>query len=224
MSGKTATSSTRAPRPDRATSTREAILTAAEQLFAEQGVFAISNRQVSEAAGQGNNAAVGYHFGTKADLVRAIVRKHNAFVEADRERLLTEYAGSTAIRDWVTCLIRPTTDHLATLGNPSYYARFCAQVMTDPTLRPILYTEALTSPALQRTLESWDACFPTLPPEIRSQRRDFGRLLLVHGCAEYERTLAEGSPTPHPTWQAFGANLIDATVAIYQAPLTPESR
>lgn len=47
-------------------------MTAAERLYAEHGVFGMSNRQVSEAAGQGNNAAVGYHFGTKTDLVRAI--------------------------------------------------------------------------------------------------------------------------------------------------------
>ncbi|MGK2866028.1 MAG: TetR family transcriptional regulator, partial [Mycobacterium sp.] len=43
-------------RTDRASTTREAILTAAERLYAEHGVFAVSNRQVSEAAGQGNNA------------------------------------------------------------------------------------------------------------------------------------------------------------------------
>ena len=45
----------RALKSDRASSTREAILTAAERLFAEHGVYAVSNRQVSEAAGQGNN-------------------------------------------------------------------------------------------------------------------------------------------------------------------------
>jgi AcrR family transcriptional regulator len=71
----------RAVRGERASSTQEAILVAAERLFAEHGVFAVSNRQVSEAAGQGNNAAVGYHFGTKADLVRAIEEKHRGPVE-----------------------------------------------------------------------------------------------------------------------------------------------
>ena len=58
----------RSVRAERASTTQEAILKAAERLYAEHGVFAVSNRQVSEAAGQGNNAAVGYHFGTKADL------------------------------------------------------------------------------------------------------------------------------------------------------------
>ena len=37
----------RAVRADRATSTQEAILKAAERLYAEHGVFAVSNRQVS---------------------------------------------------------------------------------------------------------------------------------------------------------------------------------
>ena len=75
----------RAARSDRASTTQEAILTAAERLFAEHGVFAVSNRQVSEAAGQGNNAAVGYHFGTKTDLVRAIERRHREPIERLRE-------------------------------------------------------------------------------------------------------------------------------------------
>jgi cytochrome P450 len=51
------------------------ILATTERLFAERGIHAVSNRQISEAAGQGNSAAVGYHFGTKADLVRAIARR-----------------------------------------------------------------------------------------------------------------------------------------------------
>src|ERR1700712_2612599 len=104
--------------------TREAILTAAERLFAEQGVFAISNRQVSEAAGQGNNAAVGYHFGTKTDLVLAIVNKHSLQVEEARARMLVETEGSTDIRAWISCLVRPSTQHMAELGTPSWYARF----------------------------------------------------------------------------------------------------
>src|ERR1044071_2247741 len=91
-------------RAARAHATREAILTVAERMFAEHGVFAVSNRQVSEAAGQGNNTAVGYHFGTKADLVRAIARRHSAPIEELRQRLLAEIAeDSTDVRDWIGC-------------------------------------------------------------------------------------------------------------------------
>src|SRR3954465_9703432 len=95
----------RAVRSERASSTQEAILVAAERLFAERGVYAVSNRQVSEAAGQGNNAAVGYHFGTKADLVRAIVRRHAGRIEEIRVRALAATGDSTDVRDWVDCLV-----------------------------------------------------------------------------------------------------------------------
>src|SRR5215208_1928697 len=89
LDGLTVTVTTaRAVRADRASNTQEAILKAAERLYAEHGVFAVSNRQVSEAAGQGNNAAVGYHFGTKTDLVRAIIRKHATRIEEIRARQL----------------------------------------------------------------------------------------------------------------------------------------
>lgn len=106
-----------------AQATREAILTVAERMFAEHGVVAVSNRQVSEAAGQGNNTAVGYHFGTKADLVRAIVRRHAAPIEELRREMLTRTGDSTDLRDWLACLVRPVTDHLeavaARRGSPA---------------------------------------------------------------------------------------------------------
>ena len=83
----------RSVRADRASTTQEAILKAAERLYAEHGVFAVSNRQVSEAAGQGNNAAVGYHFGTKADLVRAIEHKHRGPIEELRQQRIAGIGG-----------------------------------------------------------------------------------------------------------------------------------
>jgi len=107
------------------------ILTAAERLFAEHGVFAVSNRQVSEAAGQGNNAAVGYHFGTKTDLVRAIEQKHRASIERLLEGMVADIGDSAELRDWITCMVCSLTEHLAQLGNPTTYARFAAQALLN---------------------------------------------------------------------------------------------
>src|SRR6266496_6693275 len=105
MTGRT-TGNDAGSRALRAHATRELIRTAAERLFAEHGVFAVSNRQVSEAAGQGNNAAVGYHFGTKTDLVRAIEQKHRASIERLLEAMVAETHDSADLRDWVACLVR----------------------------------------------------------------------------------------------------------------------
>jgi len=214
------TTATRSSRTDRASLTREAILTAAERLFAEHGVFAVSNRQVSEAAGQGNNAAVGYHFGTKTDLVRAIEHKHAIPVEKLREQRVAEIGDSTELRDWVCCLVLPLTDHLTALGNPTWYARFAAQVMADPAYHKTVTRDALALPALVEVIEGINRCLPDLPGDVRIERNIMGRNLLMHTCAEYERALSEGSPLPLTSWRAAASGLIDAIVGLWHAPVT----
>ena len=193
------TTATKGTRTDRASLTREAILTAAERLFAEHGVFAVSNRQVSEAAGQGNNAAVGYHFGTKTDLVRAIEHKHAIPVEKLREErvaalgLRADSGSHPELRDWAECLVLPLTDHLATTGNPTWYARFAAQVMADPAYQKTVTRDALALPTLITVLEGINRCLPDLAGNVRTERNIMARNLLMHTCAEYERALAGGT-------------------------------
>ncbi|MER5795988.1 TetR family transcriptional regulator [Streptomyces sp. NPDC001980] len=217
MAGRTA-------RADQVSATREAILDSAERLFAEQGVYAVSNRQVSEAAGQGNNAAVGYHFGTKADLVRAVAARHFDRIEEIRVRLLTETGDSDDIRDRVDCLVRPITEHLASLGSPTWYARFCAQVMTDPALYDIMVEESLTSPSLRRAVDALNRRLPELPAEVRAERGLMARTLILHTCAERERALADGTATPRATWSDAATGLTDALLGLWLAPVSATRR
>lgn len=212
----------RAVRGDRASSTQEAILGAAERLFAEHGVFAVSNRQVSEAAGQGNNAAVGYHFGTKADLVRAIEEKHRGPVEQLREQMVAALSGTAGMRDWVACLVCPLTEHLEALGNPTWYARFAAQAMTDPAYHNIVVKDALSSPSLVQVIDGINSCLPELPVAVRYERNIMARNLLMHTCADLERALAEGTSMPRRSWRAAATGLIDAIVGLWLAPVTEE--
>ena len=213
----------RTARAEQVSATRELILTAAERLFAERGVNAVSNRQVSEAAGQGNNTAVGYHFGTKADLVRAIVRKHATQIEEIRARLLAGIGDSPDVRDWVDCLVRPIPQHLGALGGPTWYARFCAQIMTDPVLHQIVVDESLTSPSLRKIIDGLTACLPDLPPEVRAERSEMARHLIVQMPAERERALAENRPTPRATWDDAATGLADALVGLWLAPVAKRS-
>jgi AcrR family transcriptional regulator len=210
-------------RAARAVTTREAILSVAERLFAERGVFAVSNRQISEAAGQGNNTAVGYHFGTKTDLIRAIVAEHTDRMDDSRRRLLAAHEGSTDLRDWVVVTVRPVTDHLATLGTPSWYARFAAQLMTDPALRDIMTDQALHSPTTRAAADGLVRSLPALPADVRAERHGMVRALLVHACAERERTLADAAPEQSrldagAAWRATELNMVDAIVGLLSAP------
>lgn len=211
-------------RTDRAAATRERILDAAERLYAEHGVHAVSNRTVAEAAGQGNNTVVGYHFGTRADLVRALIRRHAAAMDARRDAMVAGLGPDPQVRDWVDALVRPVAEHLAEAGAPTWYARFGAQVMTDPALREIMVAESLASPALTAVLDGLNGGLQHLPLEVRLERGDICRQLLVHHFAERERALAEGLPTPRASWADAATGLVDVLVGVWTASVSPAGR
>lgn len=211
----------RTRRDERVGATREALLDAAERLFAEYGVHAVANRQISEAAGQGNNAAVSYHFGTKIDLVRAIARRHAEQVEAGRVRMIGAVGDSTDLRDWVACAVLPVTEHLHALGVPSWYARFIVQVTADPALHAVTAEEyAAHSPSMRRLQEGMDRCLPDLPRQVRAERAAMTRHLINQMSAERERALADKAPTSRASWRGTANGLVDVIVALWRAPVT----
>jgi AcrR family transcriptional regulator len=214
-----AVTSPRVVRAGRSTGTREAILSAAEWLFAERGMYAVSNRQISEAAGQGNNAAACYHFGSRTELLRSIESKHRLPIEELRAQMLADIGNSDELRDWVGALVRPLTDHLTALGVPSCYARFAAQAMADPTYRHVVTKDALTSPALVQAIDGINRCLPDLPKRVRAERIVMARNLLMHTCAEHEGALAEHGPKSRSSWPVAGEGLIDAIVGLWRAPV-----
>ncbi len=203
----------RRPRTEQVATTRACILETAERLFAEHGVFSVSSRQISEVAGQGNNAAVGYHFGSKTNLVRAIIRSHAGPMEEIRRGLVERNHESTELRDWVRCVVCPYTEHLAALGSPSWYARFAAQVMTEPGLRQLAADELRAAPLLFAVSEALHRCLPALTAEVRRQREDMAHTLIVHFCAQREHTA-------DPGWAAVAMGLTDAVEGLFRAPMT----
>jgi AcrR family transcriptional regulator len=214
----------RVRRDEQVSATREALLDAAERLFAEHGVHAVANRQISTAAGQGNNAAVSYHFGTKTDLVRALARRHAEKMEAGRLRMMAEIGDSTDLRDWVACAVRPVTGHLEALGTPSWYARFIAQATADPALRAVTVEEfAAGSPSMRTLQEGLERCLPDLPAEVHVERAAMTRHLITQMSAERERALADNTPTSRASWRETANGLIDVIVALWQAPVTSDS-
>ncbi|MBN2508390.1 MAG: CerR family C-terminal domain-containing protein [Verrucomicrobia bacterium] len=74
-------------RPARPGATRDRVLDAAERLFAERGVDAVSIRDITGAAGA-NLGAINYHFGTKDNLITAVFDRRIGQVSQDRLRAL----------------------------------------------------------------------------------------------------------------------------------------
>jgi hypothetical protein len=141
-------------------------------------------------------------------------------MEQARVDMIAEAAGSNDIRAWVTCLVRPFTEHLAAMGNPTWYARFCVQVTSDPVLREVMVDAALASIPLRMLLIGLNQLLPDLPADVCAERWDMARHLLAQMCAERERALAAGAPTTQRSWPDLADSLIDAITGLWLAPVT----
>lgn len=208
-------------RDARSAATREAILRAAERLFAERGIAQVSSRQIGEAAGQGNTAAVGYHFGGKPELVRAILDRHQRAINELRGAELERVRGSDELRDWIGCFVRPTTMHLDALPAPSRYGRFVAQVAADPAWTELALDAARETPVLRDISRGITRCLPGMPSRVGRERETMGRLLLTQVIAEHERALERGGPRMWADWSEVADSLVAAATAIWSAPHPP---
>jgi len=198
---------------------RTVILDAAEWLFAEHGVASVSNRQIGAAAGQGNTSAVGYHFGSKDELIRALIRRFDGEAEVVRAAMVTHAGDAAELREWVRCLVLPYTDTLAARRPPTWYARLNAQIMADPVLRKIQLEEAVSA-SLRQVIRGLEVSTPELPATVFQERSLMAGHILIQTCADFERGLADAVPASGKTWRKVGSGLVDALVGLWSAPVS----
>lgn len=93
----------------RGTLARDAILQAAERIFAEEGINASLRKVMSEAGV--NVGAINYHFGTREDLLREMLERRVSILVGERLTLLAEAESRNDpadLRDIVVALLTPT--------------------------------------------------------------------------------------------------------------------
>lgn len=94
-------------------STPERILLAAERLFAERGIDAVSLREITVAAGA-NIAAVHYHFGSKKAVLEELFALRARPIAEQRLALLAEAKrdrqGKPVLEDVLRAFLRPALD------------------------------------------------------------------------------------------------------------------
>ena len=130
-SQKAGKSSPRRTRKDpRRESTRLALIEQAETMFGNDGVDAVSLRQIGVAIGSANDNVVAYHFGDKEALIEAIFKHRVPAIEARRAELFAVAIQSGRDRDLATlihALMQPFFEQTNALGQHSF-AAFLASV------------------------------------------------------------------------------------------------
>ncbi len=112
--------------------TRGKIMEAAERLFADRGIDGVALREIAAAAGQGNNTAVQYHFGSKEQLIYDIFDYRSNLFEPQRLAMLEAAEAAGQLMNARVLLEIMCLPHLSIAdeqgGHP--YSAFLAQYLT----------------------------------------------------------------------------------------------
>lgn len=145
--------------------TRSQLLDAAEQLFADHGYRGTSIRAITELAGA-NVAAVGYHFGSKADLMTAVVRRVvDPITAAQRAGLdgLLAQAPDPSVAALVEAFAGPMFDSMqAGDAGGARTSRLIVTILSDPADE----TRRWTGPAEDEMVDRYLAAFARALPDL----------------------------------------------------------
>jgi AcrR family transcriptional regulator len=196
------------PRPD----TRDRLITAAEELFAANGIEAVSLREIVRASGARNTAALQYHFGDRAGLVQAVLEKHHLDVDTRRHAMLDAYeaVGETDLHALARALVQPLAAKLGDGDGGPEYVQILAELMNRP--RPALDPATFDDP--KDSMFRWRALVePLLSQDALRLHRRF--VALRFATVELARR-ADGGP--HTDDRLFVSHLVDLVAAILAAP------
>ena len=165
--------------------TKDAILNAAEQLFAELGVPKASLRAITASAGV-NLAAVSYHFGSKEGLVRAVLARRLGPLKRHRLELLDAAEGrpdGPPLAEVVRAFIAPPLEMVRREPGGHAFARFLLSAFQDPNpeFRELLHEQFAET--VERFTGALRRCLPHLGREELHWRFHFMVGTMAHTVA-----------------------------------------
>ncbi len=117
--------------PEESQLTRQRLLDAAGEIFAERGFRNATVREICERAGA-NIAAINYHFRDKEGLYAEVIRYAHRCVAVQPQRDMAAYGSAPAgekLRVFVRLLLR----QLLEPGKPAWHMKLVAREMMDPS-------------------------------------------------------------------------------------------
>lgn len=187
------------------------MIDAAERLAAERGLAALTVQAVQEAAGQRNKSAVRYHFGGRQGLVDALLATRMAPTSQRRTSMLLALGEAPATRELVEVLVVPLVESVLA-RQPSYWARFLIQAISDPTTG-LTALASVDDPALLAAQSRLAAHLTHLPPSARTLR-----IQSIFGYACVVLAAYEVGALPEPlAGEALIAEIVDACCGLVDA-------
>jgi AcrR family transcriptional regulator len=115
---------------NRSAQTRERFIEAAQRLFADRSIDAVSLNEITIAAGQKNRNALQYHFGNRDGLMQAIIDKHADRVSELRGQYISQQAGTAdrVTRAAAHAMVMPLVDYISENPEGIYYVKILSQL------------------------------------------------------------------------------------------------
>jgi len=191
--------------------TRERLIAAAEELFAANGIEAVSLREIVRASGARNTTALQYHFGDRAGLVRAVLEKHHLDVDTRRHAMLDAYEAAGRPELWALAhaLVQPLAAKLEDPDGGCAYLQILAELMnrSQPALDPAVFDDPQDSMFRWRELVA-----PLLSQDALRLHRRF--VVLRFAVVELAR---RADSAPHTDDRLFVSHLVDLVAALLAA-------
>ncbi len=171
--------------------TKEQILDAAEKLFAEHGIEAVSLRSIISEAGV-NLAAIHYHFGSRESLVEAVFERRVGPVNEERIVLLDELearGGPIEIEDVLRALFGPAIRLSQDTHRGQTFLRICGRFFAEPgdSMRPMF--ESLFREVIERFTGAFHRALPHLTLTEVFWRTHFAVGAMVHTMLDSRRLM-----------------------------------
>lgn len=169
------------------------LILAGERLFAQNGINGASMREIAGQAGQGNHAAVQYHFGSREGLVRAIFDFRMEQMEDARRQMLARARAGGRLKDARTILeiiLLPQLDLQDADGNHSY-ASFLSQYLLQSRSPQFGNFSGSEPPHLTEALALLRERVDYLPPHVGQRRLISVSLMFLNILVRHHGTDAE---------------------------------
>lgn len=171
------------------------------KLFAERGIDGVTVRQIAEAAGQKNHAALTYHFGSKDALIRELIVDGARAIDVRRNAALDRLAdagGPQSVLDVMEILVETSIDPDPPAWGECYNRFVVGLQMSNRALFMDAVAEHWNT-GYQRCLDAVRALMPDMPADVLNQRLVFMGGAISGILAGRETELADKS-RDHPMW------------------------
>jgi AcrR family transcriptional regulator len=203
-----------------ASTTRDLLVDAAAKLFAERGIDNVSIAEIVRSAGQRNTSAIHYHFGSRDEVLRAVLERHVDEI-SERRRVLLELARARPARDArsaAEAIVRPVTEFAQGGWRERAYLQIGSELAgaldrAKPEIRDLM---AKTSGREAWEL-LWQRC-PGIPPDLWRVRREICIVFIGRAAADRARQLDQRGKRTVLSDDRFVENLVEMLLGAMKAP------